>query len=139
MLQLCGAAALEGVNLVVGPRFASMKNIMELFLPRNVDIKMYIIVYTYIYICFVCVFISDYIEDLSNVHLYLKFKCVLSCTIHMSRPGLSPPTSPSDERPKGSQNPTGAWTPNSPGGMATIVSTKKASQESGCLYLKKNG
>ena len=25
VLQLCGAAALEGVNLVVGPRFASMK------------------------------------------------------------------------------------------------------------------
>jgi hypothetical protein len=56
VLQLCGAAALEGVNLVVGPRFASMKKNMELLLPRNVDIKMYIIVY--IYVCvFVCLFL----------------------------------------------------------------------------------
>jgi hypothetical protein len=36
-------------------------------------------VYNCVYICVcVCVFISDYIEDLSNFHLYLKFKCVLS-------------------------------------------------------------
>ena len=76
MLQLCGAAALEGVNLVVGPRFASMKKKHGIVPAAE---RGYQNVYNCIYIC-VCVrvFISDYIEDLSNFHLYLKFKCVLS-------------------------------------------------------------
>ena len=78
MLQLCGAAALEGVNLVVGPRFASMKKKHGIAPAAERGYQnVYNCVYIYIYVC-VCVFISDYIEDLSNFHLYLKFKCVLS-------------------------------------------------------------
>jgi hypothetical protein len=76
VLQLCGAAALEGVNLVVGPRFASMKKKHGIAPAAE---RGYLNVYICVYICVcVCVFISDYIEDLSNFHLYLKFKCVLS-------------------------------------------------------------